>query len=160
MKIKIAIFICFTSLKGFPQTEKTVEILKIKYQNCLNKGEFILGCSQTFYQEMDSLLNVFYNRIRITCDTFQKENFKDEQLIWLEKRDKNFNRNEKSEKRKAKKLGYEGGQIERMVIIDKNAEFVMNRVVKLRNLQAKNYSPQHYKVSSIGFYSFDSKKKK
>ena len=158
MKIKFIIFFFFISLTGFSQTDKTVNILETKYQNCLDKGEFMLGCTEIFYQEMDSLLNFYYNRLRYSCDSFQKENLKDEQLIWLEKRDNKFKLNKKITKQEAKKLGYEGGQIEQMTLIDMNANFVRNRVVELSKIKAENYSPQNYKVNPIGFYSLDSKK--
>ena len=87
-KIKIfVIFFCFICLKGFSQTIKTIDSLQTRYQLCLDKGQNMLGCSKKNYFQIDSLLNIRYKKLRLTCDSVQKENLKDEQFEWLTKRD-------------------------------------------------------------------------
>src|SRR5690606_30790237 len=83
----VFIFFCLTS---FSQTAKTIDILESKYQVCLDKGEFMLGCSEKFYFQMDSLLNVEYKKLRAKCDSIQKVNLKEDQVKWLAIRDKQF----------------------------------------------------------------------
>jgi uncharacterized protein YecT (DUF1311 family) len=158
MKLITILFFCFFYYKSFSQSEITLKNLETKYKTCLDKGEFILGCTSIFYQEMDSLLNLYYNQIMKESDSLQKENLKDEQLNWLEKRDKNFISSEKKIKKEAKKLGYNGGQIELLEILDQKSTFVKIRVKELTNKKPENYSPKNYKVNLGGFYSLNSKK--
>lgn len=158
LKFKILLIIfCFTCLTGFSQTLKTIDSLQTQYQLCLDKGENMLGCSKMFYYQMDSLLNLRYKKLRLTCDSIQKENLKDEQLEWLAKRDKQFIKNQKHTNKEAKKDGYDGGQDERMILTDTNAMFVKQRVVELLNATALNYSADKYKVNPTGLYSLDNK---
>jgi uncharacterized protein YecT (DUF1311 family) len=133
--IIISIFTCLT---GFSQTAKTIDSLESQHQSCLDKGEFMLGCTERFYFQMDSLLNVLYKKLRSKCDSIQKENLKDEQLQWLSKRDKQFRENQKQVHKEAKEKGYDGGEIETMILIDKNAMFVKERVIELLNRTLEN----------------------
>jgi uncharacterized protein YecT (DUF1311 family) len=103
--IIISIFTCLT---GFSQTAKTIDSLESQHQSCLDKGEFMLGCTERFYFQMDSLLNVLYKKLRSKCDSIQKENLKDEQLQWISKRDKQFRENQKQVHKEAKEKGYDG----------------------------------------------------
>ncbi|WP_310558579.1 hypothetical protein [Flavobacterium sp.] len=42
----------------------TIDALEKKNQECLDKGVNMLNCSQNYYIQMDSLLNVVYKRIK------------------------------------------------------------------------------------------------
>jgi uncharacterized protein YecT (DUF1311 family) len=136
---------------------KTIDSLQTQYQLCLDKGQNMLGCSKVFYYQMDSLLNLRYKQLRLTCDSIQKENLKDEQLEWLSKRDKQFLKNQKQTNKEAKKEGYDVGQDEKMVLTDTNAMYVKQRVIELLNSSSLNYSADKYKVNPTGFYSLDNK---
>jgi uncharacterized protein YecT (DUF1311 family) len=151
------VILTFSCLTGFTQTLKTIDSLEIQLQNCLDKGKYMLGCSKTFYYQMDSILNARYKQLRLMCDSVQKENLKDEQLEWLAKRDRQFNQNKQQVNKEAKKDGYEGGQDETMFLTEKNAMYVKQRVIELINGSPKNYSADKYKVNSTGSYSLDSK---
>jgi uncharacterized protein YecT (DUF1311 family) len=140
--IIVFILICLTT---FSQTKKTIDSLETQYQTCLDKGQFMLGCSETFYFQMDSLLNLQYKKLRSKCDSIQKENLKDEQLQWLSKRDKQFKQNQQQEHKDAKEGGYDGGQDETMMLTDDNAKFVKERVLELINSVPQNYSADKYK---------------
>jgi uncharacterized protein YecT (DUF1311 family) len=155
--IIISILICFFYLTVSAQTNSTIKTLEIQHQACLDKGQYMLGCTKIFYYQMDSLLNVQYKKLRSKCQGLQKENLKDEQLEWLLKRDKQFNLNKQSVNKQAKKEGYDGGQDETMILIQENAMFIKKRVVELISISPKNYSPENYKVNQTGFYNLDLK---
>jgi len=140
----IIIFV-FACLTGFSQTAKTIDSLESQHQSCLDKGQFMLGCTERFYFQMDSLLNLLYKKLRSKCDSIQKENLKDEQLQWLSKRDEQFKENQKQVHKEAKEKGYDGGEIETMILTDKNAMFVKERVLELLNTTLENYSARAYK---------------
>jgi len=139
LNLLIIVFV-FNCLTGFSQTIKTIDSLETQYQTCLDEGQFMLGCSKTFYSQMDSLLNVQYKNLRSKCDSIQKENLKEEQLQWLSKRDKQFRENQKQVHKEAKEKGYDGGEIETMILTDKNAMFVKKRIIELLNSSLENYS--------------------
>jgi uncharacterized protein YecT (DUF1311 family) len=158
LKKTFIIFILIAkSCLTFSQTKRVTELIENKYQNCLDKGQNMLECSQTFYKEADSILNVAFKRIRQKCDSAQKENLKDEQLEWLSKRDIAFkkNKNEVSKETETKITEFKND--ENMMLLDKNANMVIERTNRLFNAQPKDYSPENYKVSLTGFYDLDSK---
>ena len=148
LKFKFLIVFIFICLTTFSQTKKTIDTLETQYQACLDEGQFMLGCSETFYFQMDSLLNLEYKKLRSKCDSIQKENLKDEQLKWLSKRDKQFKKNQQQEHKDAKEGGYDGGQDETMMLTDDNAKFVKERVLELMNSSPENYSAGKYKSNS------------
>ena len=149
LKLKsISIIFIFTCLTGFSQTEKTIDSLESQHQACLDKGEFMLGCSEKFYFQMDSLLNSQYKRLRAKCDSTQKVNLKDDQIKWLAVRDKQFKYNKQQVHKEAKENGYDGGQDETMILTDKNATFVKDRVVELLHKSPDKYSADKYKSKS------------
>jgi uncharacterized protein YecT (DUF1311 family) len=155
--ITLTFIFSLSYLSGFAQATKTVESLETQYQNCLDKGQFMLGCSATFYAQMDSLLNLQYNKLRSTCDSEQKENLKDEQMEWLSKRDKQFKQIRLSIKKDAKKNDYAAKQDEAMILADTNAKYVKQRVIDLINSSPRKYAADKYKVNPTGYYSLDNK---
>lgn len=88
----------------------------------------MLRCSQDYNEKSDSLLNVVYNKIRIKLNPEQKGKLKKEQLAWLKKRNVYFN---KVYKEVENQLGNTTSQDSRMIIADKEAEFVFKRVEEL-----------------------------
>jgi len=140
------------SVTSFAQTEKTIDSLQNLEQACLDKGQFMLGCSEKFYFQMDSLLNLEYKKLHSKCDSIQKENLKDEQLQWLSKRDNQFKKNQVQEDKDAKEGGYDGGEDETMMLTDDNAKFVKERVLELINSSPQNYSADKYKRKSSNIH--------
>ncbi len=155
----ILIFL-FGSLTSFSQTTKTIDSLETRCQVCLDKGEFMLGCSKSFYSQMDSLLNLEYKMLRSKCDKIQKGNLKDEQLEWLSKRDLQFKKNQQQVHKEAVEKEYSGGQDETMFLTEQNASFVKERVIALSNSTPETYSANQYQVDKTGFYSLDHKTEK
>ena len=127
-KIKSALLIFFVLFGycSFGQTQKTMVILETSYQACLDKGINMLGCSQVYYQQMDSMLNLVYKKVRKTMTPCQISRLKIEQLKWLANRDKYFkNIVLNTEERLLDEEDKE------MVITDKKSDFVRERVVEL-----------------------------
>ncbi|MEO5776524.1 MAG: lysozyme inhibitor LprI family protein [Flavobacterium sp.] len=85
-------------------------------------------CSYGYLHKSDSLLNVVYNKVKLKLNSTQKAKLKKEQLAWLKKRDAYFDKVIKSTLN-----GEEGliGDDLRMVIADKEADFVFDRVEEL-----------------------------
>lgn len=147
--------ILVTGITATAQSPKTTDSLKRNYQQCLDKGGYMLSCSILYYAQMDSLLNMRYRKLRAACDSTQKENLKDEQLGWLEKRDQQFRINKQQIHREAVKGGYNGGQDEDMMVTDENAKYVERRVRELISRRPGNYSASQYAVQATGTYSFN-----
>jgi uncharacterized protein YecT (DUF1311 family) len=144
----LSIAFTFFCLTGFSQTLNTINSLESAYQKCLDKGQFMRGCSNTFYSQMDSLLNLQYRKLREKCDSVQKANLKDDQLRWLNIRDKQFKFNKQQVYKEAKENGYDGGQDEIMILTDKNTMFVKDRVIELIKKSPDDYSADKYKIKT------------
>jgi uncharacterized protein YecT (DUF1311 family) len=128
-KIKSAI-VTLSILSGyccFAQTNPTtrgISKLDSAYQICLDKGENMPGCSERYYSQMDSMLNVVYNLLRIRSDTAGRKHLKAEQKEWLSNRDEYFNSLPDNEKDLQ-------GEDKEMDIADKKAGYVRKRVLEL-----------------------------
>lgn len=123
--IIILLSVVFIGNKCYGQTVKTIDVLEKSYQGCLDKGINMLGCSELYYHQMDSMLNVVYKKLRKQMSPSQGAKLKVEQLKWLSKRDQYF-----------KNITlYEEGVLEKedreMVVIDKKADFVKERIIEL-----------------------------
>ena len=133
--IFIFTFLFCISLTGIAQTEKTIDSLETQYQNCLDKGEYMFGCTKKFYSQIDSMLNVVYFKLRSTLDTTQKAKLKIEQKAWLIKRDTYFKKTLKEFKTKnpdnSPYGSAFGAQDDAMFMYDDNAKFVKDRILTL-----------------------------
>ncbi|WP_158980932.1 MULTISPECIES: lysozyme inhibitor LprI family protein [unclassified Flavobacterium] len=124
---KLIIIILITlSFNCNSQTLKTIEKIELTHQNCLDKGEYMKGCSVEYYNQADSLLNVVYKKLKLKLSAEEQSKLKKEQLEWLKKRDKYFQK-VYSEEKKSGDFN-EGSNDFDMIIIDQKAEFVFERV--------------------------------
>ena len=89
----------------------------------------MLGCSKRYYLQADSLLNVAYSQLRSKMNATEKEALKEEQLIWLKKRDNYFRQQNEKFRRKFKEG--EWGSDMAMITYSEQADFVKERVVEL-----------------------------
>ena len=130
--LKISIIILFQTFLftvGNAQTKRTVEDMAKSHQDCLDTGIDMLGCSKHYYFQMDSMLNVVYDKYRATLNNAQKAVLKKEQLNWIKKRDIYFKKQNKEFQHKFK--SGEWGTDMAMITYDNNAEFVKDRVIVL-----------------------------
>ena len=114
----IIIILITLSFNCNSQTIKTIEKIEIAHQNCLDKGGYMKGCSVEYYNQADSLLNVVYKKLKLKLNAEEQSKLKKEQLEWLKKRDKYFQKVYSEEKNFGNWR----------VIIDQKAKFVFERV--------------------------------
>jgi len=118
---------------SFSQTASTINKLDDAYQNCLDQGVDMVGCSTHYYKQMDSMLNIVYKKVREKNDSSGRAALKSSQLKWLSDRDKHFKQidNEPSD-------GI-GGEDKEMIAVDKKTQYVRVRVLELiKELEAIN----------------------
>lgn len=130
----IFILFLFLPISMFSQTRETVDSLEEKCQACLDKGEFMLGCSYRFYGQMDSLMNQVYNNIRARLDSSGNATLKKEQKDWLKKRDQFFRKTNAEVEKKKKEYGYTP-QDDLMTMYEDNARYVQDRIIELLKKQ-------------------------
>ena len=120
---------------GYSQTLKEVQKLENKYQECLDSGNAMKKCSEDFYNTSDSLLNVSYRNLKIKISSTEQNFLKIEQRKWLKKRDVYF------DKAYEETIKIYGNQTEsndfKMIVIDKQSDFVIIRVKELINRRNK-----------------------
>lgn len=100
------------------------------HQACFDSGGNMWNCSNDFYNQMDSLLNVVYRSIKgkLTPEAFQM--LKQEQLKWISKRDIVYSKANKENIKDG--LGITDAS---MAALNTKAEFVKERTLYL----LKNY---------------------
>ena len=123
------------SFTGYTQSVKTIDSLQEHYQNCLDNGKNISGCSIMFYRQMDSMFNIVYNKLRLSLNPAQQTSLAKEQTNWLTKRDRYF-KTTLGKLKKANQLRVVKGmqpnsKDDMMLMCDANGEFVKSRVVAL-----------------------------
>ena len=89
----------------------------------------MLGCSKRYYYQMDSMLNVVYNKLKASLSQSKKDSLKKEQLNWLKKRDLYFEKQNKEFRYKFQ--SGEWGSDMAMITYDNQAEYVKDRVIIL-----------------------------
>ncbi|CAD0004516.1 lysozyme inhibitor LprI family protein [Flavobacterium chungangense] len=122
----ITIILIILSFNCNSQTLKTIEKIESSYQICLDKGDNMKGCSVEYYKKSDSLLNVAYKKLKQKLSIEKQSSLKTEQLEWLKKRDKYFQKVYSETKKEGDFI--EGSNDFDMIVIDKKAEFVFERV--------------------------------
>jgi uncharacterized protein YecT (DUF1311 family) len=125
--ILLVLFV-IASFKGLSQKYDMpkIEEMEHAYQNCLDSGVHMLQCSDEFYKKMDNVLNEVYKELRSKLDSSQKVEFRNEQLLWLKKRDRYFTEIHSE----VKADGLQGADYQ-MSVLDKKAEFVKDRIIEL-----------------------------
>jgi uncharacterized protein YecT (DUF1311 family) len=114
---------------SYAQTLKEVIKIESKYQKCLDTGNGMMYCALDFELKSDSLLNVAYKNLKLKLNIIEQNNLKIEQRKWLKKRDKYF---EKSlVVAKIENGGETEGSNYKMLVLDKQGEFVIKRVKEL-----------------------------
>ncbi len=127
----LVLFFMLIGIKSHSQSLKTIEKIEKSYQECLDSGNNMRGCSINYYTKADSLLNVVYQKKREKRTDLEKNNLKKEQLKWLKKRDLYFKKEYSNLKKED--LVMEGSTDFDMIYYDRKASFVMKRVKELIN---------------------------
>lgn len=125
----LIILLLFIACNSKGNHELSIEQLSIKHQACLDSGVDMMGCSKTFYFEMDSMLNVVYNEYKMTLKPNERKALQTEQTEWLKKRDTFIDRENKAFQEKLETD--EWGPDMYMIVYDNDAEFVKKRTIEL-----------------------------
>lgn len=96
-------------------------------QKCINEGRGSVDCEQIFYNEMDSILNVVYKRLKKQMDISEFNKLKADQIAWLKKRDTYAGKQDKEAPTGA------GIEVGKSFAIRQDAFFVEDRIKELLN---------------------------
>jgi uncharacterized protein YecT (DUF1311 family) len=128
MHKKFLFLFFFISINAsYGQTLELIKKLEIEHQNCLDNQTWMLGCSIKYNKQMDSLLNIVYNKKRHLLNKEEKSKLKEEQLVWLKERDVNTKKVSTKIKSETDIIGSNF----QMIITDAEANFVKKRVIYL-----------------------------
>jgi len=121
-------FVLFISVssKSVGQTLESISVFEKQNQDCLDKGEDMMGCSALYENQMDSMLNLAYNNLRKTLSQTEQDSLKTEEVNWLKKRDKEF---KKIAKEETEELGE--GEDALMATYQDEGNFIKARVIVL-----------------------------
>ncbi len=112
------------------QTAKTIDDMAAKHQARLDTGIDMYGTTLLYYNQMDSMLNMVYQKLRASLDDKAKDSLKRDELAWLKERDKFFKEQDKNMKDELKK-GEWGTEPLEMFKYQAQADFVKERVLAL-----------------------------
>jgi uncharacterized protein YecT (DUF1311 family) len=130
--IKYTILFFITQFKiGNAQTIQTIELMSKKHQACLDSGVQMLKCSRSYYFQMDSTLNVVYNKLKIKLNTKERDSLKRDEIAWIKKKDIYFKKQNEIYNSKFEKG--EWGSDMYMITYDNDAEFIKARIIVLLN---------------------------
>lgn len=123
--------------------------LNLQNQECLDKGENMLGCSQKYYAQIDSLLNVVYKNIKKGLNESQQLDLKNKQLAWIKNRDLKF------KKIDIQNTGHGNGLDDIMVKTQRKADFVAERISFLITAYISKKTSVNYKNQILKFIPKD-----
>jgi uncharacterized protein YecT (DUF1311 family) len=119
-KIFLPLIFTLSINMSYGQTLELIKKIEVEHQNCLNNQTWMLGCSIKYNKQMDSLLNIVYNKKRQLLNKEEKLKLKEEQLAWLKKRDANTKKVSTKIKTETDIIGSDL----QMIITDEEANFV------------------------------------
>ena len=150
----VVFFLMFLFNLSAQNFDKDLELLKVKNQKCLDKGQNMLGCSQKYYTQMDSLLNVVYKNRRSKLSPTEQLDLKNKQLLWLKKRDVQFVKIDNQD------TGLGNGLDDLMVKTQEKANFVADRILFLidtaQEVKVGDYQTQLLNFVLKGYEILDS----
>ncbi len=135
MKLLRIVALTMLPIMSYAQTLSMISDLDRRHQNCLDKGQQMQSCSRLYYLQMDSVLNMAYNNLKLSLSSNDRLVLKKEEINWLKKRDKYF-KNQVKEFQQKLKSG-EWGPDMFMIVYDNDAEFIKERNIVLINRISK-----------------------
>ena len=104
------------------------------------------------------MLNVYYQKLKLSCNKDQRENLKDDELDWLDRRYDYFKKTLAQSRHNVSI--HDPLPLDNMMIkCNDDAEFVKGRAVLLSQRKNSDYAPDHYVVEAEGYYRLDNQKK-
>ncbi|MCB0740979.1 MAG: lysozyme inhibitor LprI family protein [Chitinophagaceae bacterium] len=129
--LMVNLLVISMNLSSYSQSLKTLVTMENQYQSCLDLGQNMVGCSEYYYYQIDSFLNVIYKKIMSSIDSSEKVRLRKKQREWLVLRDKQFSqigyRYIKTKSQDAKYIDEDSI----MITFDKKAEIVEKRIREL-----------------------------
>ena len=112
-------------------TLEAVERLSHNYQKCLNKGTFMLGCTEEYANQIVVLSDKQYDILLSNLTPDEQNKLKDNQILWLKNKEKKFKEIDIKRKKDLDELGY--GQDYRMLLLNDRAKVLKDRLIWLIN---------------------------
>lgn len=113
------------------QSLQTVKDLDQEHQKLMDKGVNMLGYTAAYYNKLDSLLNVVYNKLRQTLSPEEMQELKLQQRQWLKKRDAYFKQLYRDTEKKFDLKQNEWEEVEYLSVYHPQILFVEERVIWL-----------------------------
>ena len=126
-KLIVFIGLSFLIILVKPSNAQIDAVVKLDevYEDCL-AGKDMYACAVTYYDSMDSLLNVVYKKLRSKLDDDEKAKLKTDEIKWIKEKEKKF-------KEINDNIDPEGGRDELLFAKDKKTKFIRDRVIYLIN---------------------------
>ena len=133
MKFTKYLLFLFSLLPTFcsAQSLQTVKDLDQEHQKLMDKGVNMLGYTVAYYNKLDSLLNVVYNKLRQTLSPEEMQELKLQQRQWLKERDAYFKQLYRDTEKKFDLKQNEWEEVEYLSVYHPQILFVEERVILL-----------------------------
>jgi uncharacterized protein YecT (DUF1311 family) len=133
MKFTKYLLFLFSLLPTFcsAQSLQTVKDLDQEHQKLMDKGVNMLGYTVAYYNKLDSLLNVVYNKLRQTLSPEEMQELKLQQRQWLKERDAYFKQLYRDTEKKFDLEQNEWKEVEYLSVYHPQILFVEERVIWL-----------------------------
>jgi len=112
--------------------DSTVPI-EAKELRCLNKGENLPACVDTFYLEIDSMLNIVYKQLMQVLTPDERLALKKEELLWLKKRTVFFKAKDKEYETMMHSTKHQPYRDIALATLVKKGDFEEDRLIELLN---------------------------
>lgn len=78
---------CFVvNVIGYAQTATVIDEMEAEHKQCLLVKEDSIVCSRRFFAQMDSMVNVVFNEVKLKASTKEKIALTEEQMSWTKKK--------------------------------------------------------------------------
>jgi len=95
-KIVLAICLFFVVSAAHAQSAKLVDEMEAAHKECIKIKEDSIVCSRVFLAQMDSMLNVVYNEVKVATPADQKGALTEDQMSWSKKKAEFFKKQDET----------------------------------------------------------------
>ena len=128
---KSILIICLCAgFSSFSQSLEKIDNAGKAYQECLDSGTDMAGCSASYFKQLDEMEKAVYKEVMDKISPEEKSKLKAEEKEWAKKKDAYFKKASAEAKQEA---GGTENQDFKMIFSDKKAEYVKERVTSLMN---------------------------
>jgi hypothetical protein len=128
---QVILFLLFFSIRVYShaQTAEQIYQMEVSHKECLGIKPDSIACSRVFFYQMDSMVNVVYNKAKEDVSPDERSQFIKEQLSWAYRKESFFKKQDENFIFNLKEGTWKKEMIR--IVYEQKADFLLKRIKSL-----------------------------